>query len=402
MSIAYLDGSSGISGDMFLGALMDAGVDADRLRAELKKLPVEHYEIKVGRVMRAGISGARVEISVTADQPHRHLRHIEDLIGKADISESAKANALAAFRKIAEAEGKLHAKPAEHIHFHEVGAVDAILDIVGTCLGFEMLGAPEVICSPLNLGSGRVQAAHGSLPVPAPATAELLKGIPVYSSDVAGELVTPTGAALVATLASAFGPMPPMTIDRIGYGAGAKEFAGHPNIARLFLGKRVADRESAAGASPEENVAVIETHLDDLSPQLYAYFAERALAAGALDVACAPLQMKKGRPGFRVTVIAKPEQADALANLLFEETTTLGVRIYEARRKTLEREWVSVSTGYGAVRVKVARQNGRILNAAPEFSDCERIAAENKVPLKEVMAAAIAAFREKTIETLSH
>jgi pyridinium-3,5-bisthiocarboxylic acid mononucleotide nickel chelatase len=390
MKLAYLDGSSGISGDMFLGALLDAGVDAERLRAELAKLGLEDYEFKLGRAMRCGIAGNRVEIAVSGAQPHRHLHHIEEVITKTALSDAVKSKALAAFRKIAEAEGKLHDKPPEKIHFHEVGAVDAILDIVGTCLGFEMLGVEEFICSPLNLGSGRVQAAHGSLPVPAPATAELLKGIPVYSSDVAGELVTPTGAALVATLASSFGPMPRMTIDRIGYGAGANDPPGHPNIARLFVGERAA--ENTGG---QETISIIEANVDDMSPQIFGYFSEKALAAGALDVTCAPIQMKKNRPGFLITVLARPEQTDALANLMFAETTTIGVRIHEARRKVLERKFVDVETPFGRVQVKISILNGKVLNTAPEYDECERVAREKSVPIKEVIMAAQFAFRKK-------
>ena len=254
-----------------------------------------------------------------------------------------------------------------------------------------MLGNPELVCSPLNVGGGSVEAAHGTLPVPAPATAELLKGFPVYSSGVESELVTPTGAALVSTLATEFGPMPAMKVERIGYGAGAKDFTRHPNIARLMVGESAGN--GPARAAGDEMVFVIEANMDDMSPQLYGYFAEKALAAGALDVTCSPLQMKKNRPGLLVTVMSKPE-LEALSDLFFEETTTIGVRITEARRKVLEREVVKVETPYGPVRVKVARRDGKIVNAAPEFEDCRRLAEEKAVPLKEVMRAAQAACRQ--------
>ncbi|HET7215185.1 MAG TPA: nickel pincer cofactor biosynthesis protein LarC [Terriglobia bacterium] len=394
MKLAYLDCSSGISGDMFLAALLDAGVELDRLRAELAKIDLGPYEFTQNRVMRKGIAGNHIEITVPEKQPHRHLSHIEKLIGAAAIDDAVKQNALQAFRRLGEAEAKLHNQPIEKIHFHEVGAVDAILDIVGVCLGLAMLGNPELICSPLNVGGGRVEAAHGSLPVPAPATAELLKGIPVYSSGVESELVTPTGAALVSTLATGFGPVPAMKIDRIGYGAGAKDFPTHPNIARLMLGEKSGAAGGLPGGAGDEIVLVMEANIDDMNPQLYGHFAEKALAAGALDVTCSLLQMKKNRPGLLVSVISKPELEGALTHLLFEETTTIGVRITEARRKVLEREVVKVETAFGPVKIKVARLAGKIVNAAPEFEDCRRLADEKSVPLKAVMQAAQAAFGE--------
>ena len=308
------------------------------------------------------------------------------MIGAAAIDEAVKQKALQVFRRLGEAEARLHNQPIEKIHFHEVGAVDAILDIVGACLGLAMLGNPDLVCSPLNVGGGTVEAAHGTLPVPAPATAELLKGIPVYSSGVESELVTPTGAALVSTLAARFGPVPAMKVERIGYGAGAKDFPTHPNIVRLMLGEKTG---SGAG---DETVVVIETNIDDMNPQIYGPFAEKALAAGALDVTCSPLQMKKNRPGLLVSVISKPELESALTRLLFEETTTIGVRITEARRKVLAREVVKVETAYGPVKMKVSRLNGKIVNAAPEFEDCRRLADQKSVPLKDVMHAAQSAY----------
>ncbi|MGH9328089.1 MAG: nickel pincer cofactor biosynthesis protein LarC [Terriglobia bacterium] len=389
--IAYLDCSSGISGDMFLAALLDAGLAEDRLLAELRKIPLGDYEFKTTRVMRSSLTANRVEIIIAAKQPERHLHHIESLIRQSALAATVKDKALTVFRRLAEVEGKLHGKPAESVHFHEVGAVDAILDIAGTCAGLELLGISELSCSPLNVGSGRVEAAHGTLPVPAPATAELLKGLPIYSSGVEGELVTPTGAALVSTLAAGFGPMPPVTVESIGYGAGTRDFPGHPNIARLFLGQRSAD--AGAPSRADDVVSVLQTNIDDMNPQLYGYFAERALAAGALDVTSKAIQMKKNRPGLEITILCAPERTEALTELLFNETTTLGVRIDESRRKTLSREMVAVETPYGPVRVKVSRREGRVVNVAPEYEDCQRIAREKSVPLKEVMLAAQAAYR---------
>ena len=359
MRQAYLDGSSGISGDTFLGALLDAGFDAHRLLEELKKLPLGFYKLKRTRALRGGIVGTRFEVETAGDQPHRKLTDIEGMIEPAGLSASVKERALKIFRRLAEAEGKLHGKPASDIHFHEVGAVDAIIDIVGACVGLEALEISELICSPLNVGGGRVEAAHGSLPVPAPATAELLQGIPIYSSGVEGELVTPTGAAIVSTITASYGPFPSFKIERIGYGAGAKEFPKHPNVARLFLGARLDAVKAEAGKPGDELVSLIEANVDDMSPQLYGYFVDQALAAGALDVTCSSVQMKKNRPGLQITVLTTPEKADDMAQLLFEQTTTIGLRIYEARRKVLERAHVEVETPYGKVRMKVASARGR-------------------------------------------
>lgn len=395
MRLAYLDGSSGISGDMFLAALLDAGLPPEKLFAELKKLELGFYKFKRTRAARGGLMGTRVEIEVPGTQPHRKLSHIESLIGDSALAASVKEKAVAIFRRLAEVEGKLHGKPPEEVHFHEVGAVDAIIDIVGACVGLDLLGVSELVSSPLNVGGGHVHAAHGTLPVPAPATAELLAGIPTYSSGVEGELVTPTGAAIVSTLAKSFGPMPAMKVERIGYGAGEKDFPGHPNIARLFLAERVEAETPQPGVPGDALISVLEANLDDMSPQLYAYFVERALAAGALDVMCSSVQMKKGRPGLLVTLLAEPEKVETLAQLLFAETTTIGVRIHEARRKVLEREHVEVETPYGTVRVKVAKRHGEVLNAAPEYDDCRRVAAEKGVPLKEVLLAAQLAYAKK-------
>ena len=392
MRQAYLDGSSGISGDMFLGAMLDVGFDAKHLLDELKKLSLGFFKLKRTRATRGGITGTRFEVEITGDHPHRHLKDIVAIIEPSTISDTAKQNALKIFRKLAEAEGKIHGKPPEEIHFHEVGAMDAIIDIVGACVGLEALEISELVCSPLNVGGGHVQAAHGTLPVPAPATAELLQGIPIYSSGVEGELVTPTGAAIVSTMAKSFGPLPPFKIEKIGYGAGSKEFPKHPNVARLFLGERLEPVKAQPGLPGEELVSLIEANVDDMNPQLFGYFVDQALAAGALDVTCSHLQMKKNRPGMQLTVLTTPEKADALAQLVFEQTTTIGVRIYEARRKVLEREHVEVETPYGKVRVKVAKKDGKVLNAAPEFEDCQKLALEKNVPLKQVMAAAQAAY----------
>ena len=395
MKQAYLDCSSGISGDLFLAALLDAGLEPRRLLGELKKISLGFYEFKRTRAVRGSLVGTRVEILLRGEQPRRKLADIEELIGKTALSDSVKDRSLKIFRRLAEVEGKLHNQPAGEVHFHEVGAVDSIIDIVGSCVGYELLEISELVCSPLNVGSGQVKTEHGMLPVPTPATAELLKDIPVFSSGAEGELVTPTGAAIVSELAASFGPLPAFKIQAVGYGAGEKDFPGLPNVARLMLGEKAEGAKAGVGLPGEELVSVIEANLDDMSPQLYGFFVDQALAAGALDVTCNAVQMKKNRPGLQVTILTEPEKCDAMAQLLFEQTTTIGVRIYEARRKVLEREEASVETPYGAVRVKVAKHDGKVVNVAPEYEDCQRLAAEKSVPLKEVLLAAQIAYRQK-------
>jgi pyridinium-3,5-bisthiocarboxylic acid mononucleotide nickel chelatase len=392
--VAHLDCSSGISGDMLLAALLDAGLELEPLLDDLRKVPVAGYEFKLSRVLRGSLTGTRVEIDVSQPQPARHLREIRQLLEGSVLTEAVKAQALKMFERLAEVEGKLHGKPAAEIHFHEVGAVDAILDIVGACVGLERLEIEELTCSPLNVGGGQVETAHGTLPVPAPATAELLKGAPIYSSGVEGELVTPTGAVFVATLASGFGPMPPIKVEQIGYGAGSRDYPRHPNMARLFVGERaeISSFEPRI-PSPRQVVTVIEANVDDMSPQLYGYLVERALDAGALDITCASIQMKKNRPGLEISILCAPERAEALAQLLFEETTTIGLRLHDAGRLVLEREMVNVETPYGTVRVKIARRGGKVMNVAPEYEDCQRLAVEKSVPLKEVILAAQVGYR---------
>jgi len=392
MKIAYFDCFSGASGDMLLGALVDSGLELSRLEAELRRLPLPDWSLSAEKTKKKGIAATQVRVHTHEHHPHRGLSEILRIIDAgraAGLAPRAAERASAIFRRLGEAEAKIHDVPVESIHFHEVGAVDAVIDIVGACSGFELLGIEEFYASPLNTGSGRVEAAHGVLPVPAPATAELIRGAATYSSGIERELLTPTGAAILTTLVRSFGPLPPMNLAAIGYGAGTADLPTQANVLRMFLGE-----SAVAGMACDETIAVIEASVDDLNPQVYAYFAERALEAGALDVSSAPQQMKKGRPGQLITVLAPPDRADALADLFFRETTTIGVRSWEARRRILAREMVRVDTVYGPVQVKVARSNGRVLNAAPEFEDCRRIALERGAPLKDVLAAAAAAFQK--------
>ena len=324
---------------------------------------------------------------------HRRLSEIIQMIDAAGLAPRASERAKRIFRRLGEAEAYVHQVLIDQVHFHEVGAVDSIIDIVGAAIGFELLGIDEFACSSLDVGGGQVKTAHGVLPVPAPATAELLRGAPTHSSGIQRELVTPTGAAIATTLATSYEKIPAMKLRAIGYGAGSADLAEKPNVLRLLIGEREESQVAEAG-SWGEPVTVIETNVDDMSPQIYGYFAERALAAGALDVFSTPAQMKKNRPGLLVTLLSEAENVSQLIDLVFRETTTIGVRTYEVRRKTLEREFVAVKTAFGEVRMKLSRMNGTILNAAPEYEDCQRIAAEKGVPLKQVMAAATGEFEK--------
>ncbi|MGB6716405.1 MAG: nickel pincer cofactor biosynthesis protein LarC, partial [Candidatus Acidiferrales bacterium] len=340
MKLAYFDCFSGISGDMVLGALVDAGLDIRQLEAELRKLPLDSWTISAERVKRKAIAATKVHVEAGPQHHHRHLSDILKMIDAASLSPRAAENARKMFRRLGEAEAKVHNISIEKVHFHEVGAVDSIIDIVGSAIGFDLLGITGFSCSALDVGSGRVQTEHGVLPVPAPATADLLRGAPTFSSGVQKELVTPTGAAIATTLSSSYGKMPPMQLTAVGYGAGSADLAEQANVLRILIGESVAQEVSAA--SPESIVSVIETNLDDMSPQIYGYFVERALAAGALDVFSTPVQMKKNRPGQLVSILCDVSNRSRLIDLIFHETTTIGVRTHEVHRQTLNRETVPV------------------------------------------------------------
>lgn len=389
MKLCYLDCFSGISGDMLLGALVDAGLDPAALEAELRKLKLADWSLEVARVRRGEMTATKLDFKIRETHHHRTWKTIRELIRASELAAPVRERAEAIFGRLAEAEGRVHDVAADEVHFHEVGAMDSILDIVGASIGVEILGIEKVVVSPLNVGGGTVKTAHGELPVPAPATATLLRGAPVYSSGAEGELVTPTGAAVVATLAKQFGSLPAMTVAAVGYGAGTRDPKERANVLRVFLG------ESAEEHAAESAVIVLEANLDDMSPEVGGFVLEQALAAGALDVFYTPVQMKKNRPGLLLTVLCSPERADALTHLLFEQTTTLGVRSYRAERRVLERAIETVETRLGPVRMKLARMNGRLLNVAPEYEDCQRLAREKSVPLKEVLAEAQFSYRER-------
>ena len=376
MKICYFDAFSGISGDMTVGALLDAGADATALTEALTSLGTG-AAFRVEKTKRRGIAASKFHVDTVETKSHRHLPHILKMIDAGQLPERAKKRAAAVFQRLGEAEAKVHDVPIEKVHFHEVGAVDSICDIVGACMGLELLGIDEVYCSAINVGSGTVNTEHGVLPVPAPATAALLTGKPVYSRGPSLELTTPTGAAIVSTLAAGFGPLPPLRVSASGYGAGDKDFTEHANVLRVLTGE-------TSGALEATTVAVIEANIDDSSPQVLGYTMERLLEAGALDVTLQPVLMKKNRPGTLLRVIAKPENQEALAQLIFTETTTLGLRLYQAERRVKERHIVEVETGHGRIRIKVSEDG----SFAPEYDDCREIAMKTGTPLKEVLAEA--------------
>jgi pyridinium-3,5-bisthiocarboxylic acid mononucleotide nickel chelatase len=443
MRIAYLECFSGMSGDMFLGALVDVGIPPPVLEDAVASLGVA-ARLEISRVMRSGISATKVDVYVGEEKdmpreqywaqestrhaaqaqrnhdhdhshhhnehkhggeilssrsgapaPHTHgsrLNQICEIIAKAKISDNAKRIATQIFQALGEAEAKIHNIPVEQVHFHEVGAVDALVDIVCAAVGAEALEVDEIVCSRLNVGGGTVQCAHGTFPVPAPATIELLKSAPVYSSGVQAELVTPTGAAIVNTLATRFATFPEMIVEKSGYGAGSREFPDYPNVVRLTVG------EAATSGHPKTNsemISVIEANLDDLNPQVFGYVLDRLLEEGALDAFAAPVQMKKNRPGTLLTVLCKPQDAGKLSQLIFQETTTLGVRQREETRQCLTRRWENVHTQWGEVRIKIASMNGTITNYAPEYEDCRRIASEHRLPLKSVLQEATRLYLDR-------
>jgi len=460
MRIAYLDCFSGISGDMFLGALVDAGVSPKLLEETVAALNLE-ARLEISRVNRSGISAIKVDVYAGGEKdlpreayweqqshghshhehnraehgrqhhrehshegepvqllehnyplqsespsragtpaPHNHshgrgLTEIRGIIRKATISESAKTTAIAIFQALGKAEAKIHNTDVESIHFHEVGAIDALVDIVCAAVGAEALGVHEIVCSPLNVGGGTVKCAHGTFPVPAPATVELLKNAPVYASGIQAELVTPNGAAIVKTLVKRFAPFPRMTIEKAGYGAGTRDFDGHANVLRLTVGETLSE---AAAKSSRETISVLEANLDDLNPQVFGYVMDRLLEEGALDVFGMPVQMKKNRPGMLLTVLCKPEHVAKLTDLIFAETTTLGIRQREEQRQVLARKWITVATRWGDVRMKVASMNGTVTNCAPEYEDCRRLAAEHHVALKIVMQEAVQSYLRSEVE----
>ena len=390
--VLYFDCFSGASGDMVLGALLDLGVPLDGLRAALAPMMPAGCDISATRVARSGIGAIQFEVhdgrherGAGGHARHRGLHDILEMIAGARLPERVAGRASLLFERLGRVEAEIHQVPVERVHFHEVGALDSIVDIVGSVWAIDALGVDRITASPLNTGSGTVATSHGQLPIPAPATIRLLEGAPAYSDGVQGELVTPTGALLVTGHATSYGPMPAMIIRRTGYGAGQRQLPGRPNVLRAVLGEVEARADHG-------RILVLECNIDDMNPQFFGSLIERLQAAGALDVYLSPVQMKKNRPGTLVTVLAPVSLRDAVLDLLFRESTTIGVRFHEADRECLSREWTTVSTRFGSVRIKIARRGAAVMNAAPEYEDCAARAVEAKVAVREVHAAAMHAF----------
>ncbi|MBI2654751.1 nickel pincer cofactor biosynthesis protein LarC [Candidatus Woesearchaeota archaeon] len=381
MKIIYFDCFSGISGDMIIGALLDLGLNLKYLEKELKKLKLQDYKIEAKKIVKNGISATKFKVIEKKHDGHhneRNITEINSIIQKSKLNKNIKNTIKRIFLKIAVAEAKVHKTSISKVHFHEIGAVDTIIDIAGAVIGFNKLGIKKIYCSKLNVGTGFVEFSHGKWPVPAPATAEMLKGVPIYNNNIKSELVTPTGAAIITTLVKNFGEMPAMKLEKIGYGAGTKELS-QPNVLRIFYG----ELDLNFGAF-DDKIMVMEANIDNMNPEIFPYVIERMMNNGALDAYTMPMEMKKGRHGIKITALCDKKDIYKLSKILFEETTTLGIRIFPAGRKKLEREIKTINIKYGKIRVKISRLNGKIKNMAPEYEDCVKIARNKKIPLKEI------------------
>jgi len=387
MKIAYFDCFSGISGDMILGALIDLGLDLKYLKQELSKLNLSGYEIETKKVQKNRIAGIKVNIKAEAKQKERHLSDINNLIDDSKLDPEIKQKSKAIFLKLGQAESNVHNENIENIHFHEIGAVDSILDIVGCIIGLKKLNIREIFCANIPIGKGFIKTSHGKLPVPAPATSELLSGFPVYSSGVEGELVTPTGAAIITTLAKKFGEMPLMKVDKVGYGAGKSDFE-HPNVLRVFLGELIEDYDT-------DVVSIIETNIDDMYPELYEIVFQKLFQNGALDVFLTNIQMKKHRPAVKLSVISTLENTNNLIDIIFNETTTFGLRTYKTERKKLFVEKEKIKIKYGEVTIKIGKSANEIKVISPEYEDCKKLAEQNNVSLKKIYDLARASYFSK-------
>lgn len=391
--ILYFNSQSGISGDMTVAALLDLGLDQNEFKRQLGLLKLEGYRVEIGRRNSSGIDACDFDVIQTKEEhAHRHLSDIEAIIRGSDLPERVQDTSMKIFSRLAAAEAKVHGSSIEEVHFHEVGAIDSIVDIVSAAICLAMIDADEIVCSPIPVGTGFVKCAHGLLPVPAPATAELLKGAPVYQSDIEGEIVTPTGAAIIQTMGERFGPMPAIELESTGYGAGKKQFE-RPNILRVFVGAEVAAEGAKAdtagagahpGAPETEDLLLLETNIDDMNPEIYSYLFPKLLENGALDVYLTNVLMKKGRPGALLTVLCRPELAGKLGEILFAETTTLGIRQRTVSRFCLERRASTVETRFGPVQTKEMLRHGKLIRRMCEYEECRRIASERGLPLREV------------------
>lgn len=387
MRIGYFDCFNGAAGDMILGALVAAGVSADDLRADLAKLKLADYELSITPIKKQGFAAVKVDVKMTGKPGHRHLHHITKIIDDSDLTPAIKTDAKRIFTRLAEVEAAAHGSTIEKVHFHEVGAVDAIVDVVGSVCGLARLGIERVVCSPIPVGSGTVTCDHGIMPVPTPATAGLLVDVPIAETTETGELTTPTGAAILTTLAASYGPMPPMRIKTAGFGAGTRDGKTRPNVLRLIVG------EMGETAAESDSVVVLEANLDDTTGEEVGHALAKLLAAGALDAFATPVTMKKGRPGVMVTVLAEPGSVANCEAILFGETTTFGVRRHTCERRKLARRFETVSTPHGEVRMKIGESGGRVVVASPEYDDCAAAAAKSGASLRDVMQAARAAWQ---------
>ena len=417
MKVLYFDCFAGAAGDMILGALLDAGLPFEELKRALGSLAVEGWDVSVDRVVKTGITATKFRVHEHVHPPslahsgasfgeagsghrhhhdhgHRSLEEIYAAINRSSLSDTGKAKAIAMFRRLGEAESAIHGIPIEKIHLHEVGAIDSIIDIVGAVFAIEWFKADRIVVSPINVGSGMVRTEHGVFPVPAPATVSLVKNAPVYSSGIQAELLTPTGALILTEFASAFGPIPPMTIEKVGYGAGDRELKETPNVVRVLVGEAEEARPQVPRPKSHK-VCVLECEIDDMNPQIFGVLMEKLYAAGALEVFYSAVQMKKNRPGTLMTIVARPEHREAMTEIVFRESTTIGIRHQELSRECLDREMVTVATSVGQVRFKVARRDGRVLNAQPEFEDLAKLSAERGIPIKDVQALAHKAWLER-------
>ncbi len=392
MKTLYFDCFAGASGDMILGALVGAGVDPNELVGQLSLLNISGVSVEFKTVTRAGLSATYAVVDTAHDHSHRHLADILKIIGNSSLAVGVKERATEIFTRLAEAESRVHNVKVEEVHFHEVGALDAIVDVVGAAICFELLGIERFLSAPLHVGSGMVEMEHGRFPVPPPAVAELLKGVPFYSSDIKGELLTPTGAAIITTVSEEYGPLRTIEHSTVGYGAGTREYESFPNVLRVFVGDTESQDQNI------DRLVMIETNIDDLSPQVLGHVMERAFELGALDCFFTAVQMKKNRPGTLLSILCARNSKDELMRFVFQETTTLGVRTYEVERRALDRSVVRVETQYGPIDVKVARLNGHVVNEMPEFEQCRTISRQSGVPLKRVEEAARAALERRRAE----
>ncbi|HRH45070.1 MAG TPA: nickel pincer cofactor biosynthesis protein LarC [Pyrinomonadaceae bacterium] len=401
MKSLYFDCFAGASGNMILGGLVALGIDENELIEQIKLLDISDFEIEFTTANKSGISAIHANVKVPHEHAHRHLHHIEKIINESRLSQSIKERAIKIFTRLAEAEAKIHGIEVKKVHFHEVGAMDAIIDVVGACIGFEMLGIERFACSKIHVGSGFAKMAHGKFPIPPPAVAELLQGIPIYSTEITGELCTPTGAAIISTLCDSYGEINDLNIEKIGYGAGTREYKDFPNAIRLMFGTRDQGQETREEKCSEHrprttnHLILLETNLDDTTGQVLGYVMDKAFESGALDCWFTPIQMKKNRPATMISILCENKNRQKLTELLYIETTTLGVRVREVERECLERKFVKVETQFGEIDVKIGLLNGKQVNAMPEFDQLKKVAVENNIPLKELKEIVLRKLNEQ-------